>query len=325
MDMTSRLLLFLEVTERGSFARAAEFRGIDRSVVSKQLGKLESELGVRLLNRSTRSFSLTAAGVEMVRKAEELRALLGDTVRVAENFHSEPKGLLKITSTASLAQQVIQPVINEFQQQYPQVEVELTLDDRLLDIVSEGFDLAFRVGEPRDSSLIARYLARNRLIMLASPEFIERYGNPTTIEQLAELPGAGYSGDGFRADVIKYADDFNLPNQVQMRCNYYSNDIEMLRLKALSGTAYYMAPAFQIRSDVLQGRLVPIMTDLKLLDFAGVYAVYPHRDLPVRTRLFFEAIKTYIGEEAPIWEHNIPGFDDMYGNKSRAEWQHLKW
>jgi len=99
MDTTSRLLMLLEVVEQGSFAKAAELRNIDRSVISKQISRLEDELGVRLLNRTTRSFSLTAAGAEMIKKAGELRELLGETVRMAENYHLEPRGVLKITSS----------------------------------------------------------------------------------------------------------------------------------------------------------------------------------------------------------------------------------
>ena len=204
MDTTSRLLMLLEVVEQGSFAKAAEIRNIDRSVISKQISRLEDELGVRLLNRTTRSFSLTAAGAEMIKKADELRSLLGDTLRMAENYHLEPRGVLKITSSTLIGRRYLQPVINDFQKRFPQVEVELRLDDRLVDIVSEGFDLAFRVGEPKDSSLIARKIARNRLLLLASPAFIETYGMPKNITDLAQLPAASYASSSLRVDGVSY-------------------------------------------------------------------------------------------------------------------------
>ena len=325
MDLTSRLLLFLDVTERGSYAKAAELRNIDRSVISKQMSKLEEELGVRLLNRTTRSFSLTAAGVEVVRKAEELRENLRETVRVAQNFHTEPKGLLKISTTSALAKNVLQPVINAFQLRFPQILVELRVDDRLVDIVGEGFDIAFRVGELQDSSLIARKLARNRLMILASPEYLERYGEPKTFEELAAMPAAGYAGDNFRTNMIRYADEDNQAQEVALRITYYANEIELLMQKALSGSAFYLAPAFQITDEVTSGKLVPILTDLKLPNFNDLYAVYPHRDLPVRTRLFLDAVKDFIGEEDPIWELNVPGFDQMYGHPTRKEWAHVRW
>ena len=320
MDTASRLLLFLEVTERGSFAKVAEHQGIDRSVVSKQIAKLEEEYGVRLMNRTTRSFSLTGAGNEVLRKAKELKILLAETTRLAENYHSEPKGTLKITSSYSIAERVLQPVINDFQRRFPQVTVELVITDRVVDIVGDGYDLAFRVGELRDSSLVARFLARNRLLLLAAPSFLKRYGNPKTVDELAQLPAAIYASESFRADYIDYINDDNEAVRMTMRSNYFANDIDMMKQKVIAGDCFYLAPAFHIYDEVKQGKLVPIMQNLKLKDFAAIYGVYPHRDLPIRTRLFFDAVKEYIGDQYPIWEDNIPDFQTMYGTPNRDEW-----
>lgn len=312
MDTTSRLLMLLEVVERGSFAKAAVSRNIDRSVISKQISRLEDDLGVRLLNRTTRSFSLTAAGAEMVKKAEQLRELLGDTVRLAENYHQEPRGLLKITASTIIGRRFLQPVINDFQKRFPQVEVELRLDDQVMDIVAEGFDLAFRVGEPKDSSLIARKIARNRLLLLASPDFIDTYGMPTSISELAELPAACYSSQSFRVEAIHYYDTDNKECEQKIKSTFRANEGEVLVMKALSGTAYILSPAFIVENEVKDGLLVPMLTDLKLMDYSAVYAVYPHRDLPVRTRLFFDAVKEHLGKDTPIWESAIPNFDQLY-------------
>lgn len=308
MDTTSRLLMLLEVVERGSFAKAAETRNIDRSVISKQISRLEDDLGVRLLNRTTRSFSLTAAGAEMVKKASELRQLLGETVRLAENYHQEPRGVLKITSSTIIGRRYLQPVINDFQKRFPQVEVELRLDDKLVDLVSEGFDLAFRVGEPKDSSLIAR----NRLLILAAPEFIQTYGLPTKIEDLIDLPAASYSSTSLHVEGIRYVDQYGLPQEQKIKSVFRANDAEVLLDKTLSGTTYVLAPAFIIGDEIKQGRLVPLLTDIKLQEYSAMYAVYPHRNLPVRTRLFFDAIREHLGKDTPLWESNIPAFEQMY-------------
>lgn len=312
MDTTSRLLLLLEVVERGSFAKAALSRNIDRSVISKQVGRLEEDLGVRLLNRTTRSFSLTAAGAEMVKKATQLRDLLGETVRLAENYHQEPRGLLKVTASTSIGRRFIQPVINDFQKRFPQVEIELHLDELLVDIVSEGFDLAFRIGEPKDSSLIARKVARNRLLLLASPEFIETYGMPSSIKELAKLPSASYLSQSVRVESIRYYNDKNEECEQKTISTFRANNGDVLLMKALSGTAYVLAPAFIIENEIKDGLLIPLLTDLKLMNYSDMYAVYPHRDLPVRTRLFFDAVKEYIGNKTPIWENAIPDFDKLY-------------
>lgn len=320
MDTASRLLLLLEVTERGSFAKVAEHQKVDRSIVSKQIAKLEKDLGVRLLNRTTRSFSITGAGHEVLRKAKELKTLLNETQRLAENYHSEPKGTLKITSSNAIASQVLQPVINEFQRRFPQVTIELHITDQLINIVGDGVDLAFRVGELKDSTLVARHLARNRLLLLATPDFITRFGDPTTIEQLASLPAACYANSTIRANYIDYVDENNQLNRMTMNANYFANDIELIQQKAFSGDCYYLAPAMQVRDEIVSGKLIPIMQHLKLKDFAAIYGVYPHRDLPLRTRLFFDAVKEYIGDNTPIWENNIPGFEHMYGNETRTQW-----
>ncbi|MBE0367556.1 LysR family transcriptional regulator [Pseudoalteromonas sp. MMG013] len=316
MDIGTRLLMFLDVVERGSFAKAAQIRNIDRSVISKQIGRLEDELSVRLLNRTTRSFSLTAAGAEMVKKAQELRKLLSETQLLAENYHTEPKGLLRITSSTIVGRRYVQPVINEFQKRFPQVEVELRLEDRLVDIVGEGFDLAFRVGEPKDSSLIARKIARNRLVMLATPQFLATYGTPKHIDELTELPAATYASEGLRFTGVSYFDVDDNAKEMPIKSVFRSNDGDLILLKVLSDTAFCVVPAFLVDQEVKRGELVPFLTDVKLMDYSAMYAVYPHRDLPVRTRLFFDAIREYIGKDTPIWENNIPNYSAMYGFES---------
>ena len=312
MDTTSRLLMLLDVVELGSFASAAQSKNLDRSVISKQICRLEDDLGVRLLNRTTRSFSLTAAGAEMVKKARELRDLLGQTVRLAENYHQEPRGVLKITSSSIIAKLYLQPVINDFQKRFPQVEVELRLDDRVVDIVAEGFDLAFRVGEPKDSTLIARKIARNRLVILASPEFINTYGMPKTIDELALLPAATYASNSLRINSINYIDKDGNHKEKTIKSVFRANDGEVLLLKSLSGTAFIVLPAFILAKEVIEGQLVPLLPSLHLSEFSAMYAVYPHRDLPVRTRLFFDAVREHIGKDSPIWESNIPNFEQLY-------------
>lgn len=312
MDTSSRMLLFLEVTERGSFAKTAEHRKIDRSVVSKQISKLEQELGVRLLNRTTRSFSITGAGNEVLKKAAELKSLLGETSRLVENYHQEPRGTLRVTCSYSLAQQIVQPVINQFNQRFPEVHIELFATDSVVDVVGDNFDLAIRVGNLKDSTLVARYLARNRLLLLATSDFLNRFGEPKSVSELMKLPAACYAGNKFKADYIDHVNEAGETERIPMNCIYSANDVDLMKSHVLSGASYYLAPAFHIYDEVKTGQLVPIMQHLKLVDFAAIYAVYPHRDLPLRTRLFFEAVKEYTGETVPVWEKNIPNFSKMY-------------
>ena len=318
MDLASKLLLLLDVAELGTFAKASEHRHVDRSVISKQIAKLEQELGVRVLNRTTRSLSLTAAGTEIVQQAKLLRELLNETKRRAQNYHSEPQGRLKITSSTHFGRRYVQSAVIEFQRRFPQIDVELRLEDRLVDIVGEGYDIGFRFGEPKDSSLIARKLARNRLAIVASESFFKRYKRPETIQDLKTLPCAIYSSSGFEVDRVNVINELGLEESIKLNAAYRVNDVEMLVRTAESGNMFAVVSAQMLENEVISGALIPIMTDLTLLDFGALYAVYPHRDSPVKTRLFIDTIKELIGSNIPDWESSIPGFDSMYGHEKEA-------
>lgn len=156
MDLASRLDLLLEVSIQGSFAQAADARGIDRSVLSKQIRKLEESLGLRLLNRSTRSLSLTPAGEVIVKQAQQVRDVLDKTRLLADTFSDTPKGNLRISSTSLFGRKYLKDCIVAFLKKYPKVSVEIVLNDRKVDLIGERFDLAFRVGNPVDSNLVAK-------------------------------------------------------------------------------------------------------------------------------------------------------------------------
>ena len=307
MDTTSRLIMLLEVVEQGSFAKAAESRNIDRSVFSKQINRLEEELGVRLLNRTTRSFSLTAAGAEMVKKAAELRYLLQDTIQLAGNYHLEPKGLLKITAPSYIGNHYLMPVVASFQKRYPQVQLELRLDDRFIDMIADGFDLAFRVGELKDSSLVGRKLAVNKKIIIATQKFVEVFGEPKTMADLGELPAVTYHNQHITVNSCTYYDEDGQLQEQPIHSVFRSNDVDAMLTKVLSHTAFMVAPTFFFSDRVDSDQFVQLLPDVELEDFNDIYAVYPHRDLPVRTRLFLDAARHYIGETEARWEKNAPG------------------
>ncbi|WNC73600.1 LysR family transcriptional regulator [Thalassotalea psychrophila] len=314
MDLASRLLLLLEVSELGSFTKVSEHRNVNRSAISKQIGKLEQELSVHLLNRTTRSLSLTAAGVEMVNQAKQLRNLLNKSKRLAENYHNEPRGDLKISSSTFFGRQYVQHAILKFQARYPDIRVELLLEDRVVDLVGEGFDIGFRIGEPEESNLIAKQIARNRLLIVAAPAFIDKYGKPNTIPKLESLPAVVYSAQGLLIDKIKYRDNAGNEAFIQLNPIYKVNEVEMLINTVLAGRMFAVTTAQMIENEVLEGKLVPIMTHINLTNYGTFYAVYPHRDSPLKTRLFIETLKEVIGDKTPIWETRIPGFQKMYGN-----------
>lgn len=316
MDLASRLLLLLEVSELGSFAKVSEYRNVNRSAISKQIGKLEKELGVHLLNRTTRSLSLTAAGAEMVNQAKQIRELLNNSKRLAENYHTEPRGDLKISSSTLFGRQYVQQAILKFQSMYPDIRVELLLEDRIVDLIGEGFDIGFRIGEPKESNLISKVIARNRLLIVAAPAFIKKYGEPNTIPKLESLPAVIYSTHGLLIDKFKYRDNSGKDTFLHLNPAYKVNEVEMLVNTAKAGGMFTVTTAQMIENEVLEGQLIPIMTHINLTDYGTFYAVYPHRDAPLKTKLFIEILKEVIGDKAPIWESRIPGFDKMYGNSA---------
>lgn len=316
MDLASRLLLLLEVSELGSFVKVSEHRNVNRSAISKQIGKLEKELGVHLLNRTTRSLSLTAAGSEMVNQAKLLRALLNDAKRLAENYHDEPRGELKISSSTLFGRQYVQQTILLFQAKYPEIRIELLLEDRMVDIIGEGFDIGFRIGEPKESNLIAKQIAKNRMLIVAAPAFIEKYGKPNTIPKLESLPAVVYSAQGLLIDKVKYLDGKDNEAFIQLNSTYKVNEVEMLINTALAGEMFTVTTAQMIENEVLEGKLLPIMTHINLADYGTFYAVYPHRNPPLKTKLFIETLKQVVGEDKPVWETRIPGFDKMYNYKA---------
>lgn len=316
MDLASRLLLLLEVSELGSFAKVSEHRNVNRSAISKQINKLEQELGVHLLNRTTRSLSLTAAGSEMINQAKQLRSLLNNSKRLAENYHSEPRGELKISSSTLFGRQYVQKAILRFQRQYPDIRIELLLEDRLVDLVGEGFDIGFRVGKPKESNLISKQIARNRLLIVAAPAFIEKHGEPKTIPKLESLPAVVYSAQGLLIDKAKYRDSAGNEAFIQLNSAYKVNEVEMLINTALAGEMFTITTAQMIENEVLEGKLLPIMTHINLADYGTFYAVYPHRNSPLKTKLFIETLKEVVGDKVPIWETKIPGFNKMYGNEA---------
>lgn len=314
MDLSSRLLLLLEVAELGSFTKVAELRNVDRSVISKQISRLEGELKVRLLNRSTRSLSLTGPGMEVIRQAQVLRDVLAETKRLAQTYHTEPRGMLRITCTNAFGRTYINDAALSFQQRYPEIEIDLQLEDRVVDLVGEGFDVAFRIGSFRDSSLMTQKIARNRTLIVASPDFLVRHGTPKTPADIERLPAVVFAGGGIVGDRLQYYDDKGDKNILKFRPVYRVNEDEMILNAAIAGVGIAPIVSCIIGDEIETGRLVPILTDFQLLDYGAFYVTYPHRSPPLKTKLFIAHIREIIGQDQAVWERRIPNFAQLYKN-----------
>lgn len=314
MGMSTRLDLFLDVVQHGSFAKAAGVRNMDRSALSKQIKVLEDDLGVRLLNRSTRALSLTNAGKEIIKQAESVRELLANTQRLAESFHDTPKGLLRISSPTLFGKMYIQKAVNIFMAKYPDTHIKLVLDDKRVDIIGERFDVAIRIGPARDSNLIARKLASTKGAILASESFIETYGKPQTPEELIKLPAIIYSNGEITFNKITISDS---PGSDVMNTHIKNGRLEVNEVSVImdamkAGLGYSQHGLFTLEQNIKEMGLVPLLTDYKLPETNwGIYAVYPHRNQTPLVKLFIDTVQELIGTP-PVWEKYIDNYDAMY-------------
>lgn len=305
MDIASRLDLFLDVVKEGSYTKAADLRHMDRSSLSKQVTALEKDLGIRLLNRSTRSLSLTEAGKQVLKQAESVRQMLSDTYRIVENFHNEPKGLVRITSPALFGKLYVQKVIRQFMQTFPDAHVHLTLDNRNLSAIDDRYDLAFSVEKTDASNFVARKLADNPLVLLASPAFIEQYGYPQAPTDLVSLPAVFLANDGLVVNRIAMTEKSGKkePMLGELRGRYRVNEPELLLDAVRSGMGFGIFARYMLGSNIQDLGLVPLLEDYQIPDSAGgIFAIHPNDNPTLLVRKFIEMMEKEMGA-VPAWEH----------------------
>ncbi|OAN11470.1 LysR family transcriptional regulator [Photobacterium jeanii] len=314
MSLTNQLSLFIDVVQQGSFAKAAALHDMDNSSLSKQIKKLEASLGVQLLNRSTRSFSLTPAGEEILAQAQNMVETLKQIKNIADSYQSEPTGVLRITSPIYFGQQYLQPVITRFMKQYPKVQITLSLDDKRADIIGEHFDVAFRIGKLTESNLIAKKIANTNFAIVASECFIKEHGKPQTLEELLALPAVIYSNGSLNLDTIHISETPSSDKlvNIKMHGNYRVSDVRTMMDAVKGGLGYSRVDLFHLDSPINELKLIPLLTDYTLSNMnTGIYAVYPHRKHTPLVSEFIKAVQSYIGTP-PFWEQHIPNYDQCY-------------
>ncbi|WED23438.1 LysR family transcriptional regulator [Vibrio sp. JC009] len=306
MDFASRLELLLEVSRHGSFAKAADRLNIDRSVLSKQIKQLEDSLGVRLLNRTTRSVSLTSVGQEIVLQAEKVTDLLNETKQIAETFHSEPQGHIRISSTTMFGRKYLQKAVEVFAVKYPKASIELYLDDHRVDMIGERFDLVFRIGPIRESSMIARKLADNSVALVASEAFIEKHGLPQTPEELVELPSIIYSNGDILMNKLQISSgpDIAEPRSYNMWGQYMVNETELILEAVKAGLGYAQIGHFMLSEDIKSLGLVQLLPEYQLPSYGDIYAMYSHRNQPPLVKAFIDTVQEIVGTP-PVWAKNF--------------------
>src|SRR5882672_12254952 len=299
MDRITGLSVFAKVVEGSSFAAAARHFGLSPAMVSKHILALEERLGARLLNRTTRRVSPTEIGRVFYERATRILAEIDDAEQEAGALQATPRGLLRVSGPLSFGVRHLAPAVADYLGACPAVEIDVTLSDRVADLVEEGFDLAVRIGRLADSSLIARRIAPCLIVACASPSYLAKRGAPKKPADLAKHNCLGYSYAALRNEWRFSGPDGVQSVRVTGRLNANNGDI--LRLAALRGEGIVLQPSFLVGDDLAAGLLVPILPGYTP-DELVIQAVYPHsRHLSVKVRSFVDFLVARFGQE-PEWD-----------------------
>lgn len=287
------MLVFVRVTEAGSLSRAARELGFSLTVVSRKLSRLEERLGVRLINRTTRSLTLTEEGSRFYDRSVRILAEIEDAETEAASGRDAAIGTLKVTATFAFGLRWLAPLLAEFQQSHPMLNVRLDTTDGLINIVEDGYDLAIRFGDLADSSLIARQLAPNRRVICAAPAYLDRSGRPSSIEDLVNY------------DVVSFGDPpnthwtFEDGRSVNVRSRLGSNNGELAHRWALQGRGLILKSIWDVEDDVSSGKLEIVLPDQRL-PAAPIHAVFPHNRLAAaKVRLCVDFLAARLKRAAP--------------------------
>jgi DNA-binding transcriptional LysR family regulator len=300
MDRLAAIEAFVRVAESGSFSKAAERLNSSKSAVSRQVGALEAELGARLIHRTTRALTLTEAGRSYFEQAARILADLAEANASVGQLQAAPRGRLRVSAPMSFGFLHLAPAVPEFLDRYPDVELDMIMNDRFVDLVDEGFDMAVRVGTLADSSLVARKLAPMRRTVCAAPAYLEKRGVPASPGDLKAHECLCYSNVGM-AQEWRFVRADGRPWPVEVRGRLHANNGDALRAAALRGFGLAVLPSFLVGRDFQSGALVSVLEEFLPQDSA-VHAVYPHaRHLSPKVRAFVDFLAERFGP-VPYWD-----------------------
>lgn len=299
MDKLDAMNAFTKVVALGSYAEAGRALGLTRSAVSKAVMELEQVLGARLLDRSTRRVAATEAGRAYYERCVDILAAVEETEHQISRLHDEPKGVLKVNAPMSFGALYLGTAIAAFMGDFPDVKVELVLNDRFIDPIEEGVDVTIRIAELADSSLIARKLAPARRVLVASPGYLRRRGAPKTPADLANHRCLNY---GHTTAMQRWQlTDGRETISVAINSTLCSNNGDVLREAALAGQGITQLPTFLVGPDIAEGRLKRVLESFPPTPL-GIYALYaPNRYLAAKTRVLIDFLVARFGD-APAWD-----------------------
>ncbi len=280
---------FVSVAETESFTAAATRLGISTAQVSRQIGALESRLGVKLFYRTTRKVSITDTGQIYYNHCRQVLDGLAEAERAITDLHQTPKGRLNLTAPVTFGEKRIAPLVNEFVARYPELEVNLTLSNQMLDLVADCYDLAIRLGELEDSTMMAKRLSSRTHYVCASPDYLAAHGVPYALSELEQHNCLQGTLDYWRFE------EKGKPRHIRVKGNLRCNSGWSLVDAALKGIGIVQLPDYYVQAELEAGRLVPMLDKYRAPD-DGIWAIYPHnRHLSPKVRLLLEHLSEGLG------------------------------
>ncbi len=302
MGQLEDMNIFIRIVEAGGISRAADQLGLAKSAVSRRLVDLEARLGVRLLNRTTRTSSLTDIGQSYYDRAIKVVDDVAELNTITTDANTSLEGTINLAAPLSFGLSHLSPAINDFVNQHPELTINIDFSDRQVDLIEEGFDLAFRIADLKDSSLIARKISPIKHMLCASPEYFNKYGAPESPDDLKNHLLLHYSISG--TNTWKLTDKKGKQYTISVNAKMIANNGDFLKDMAIAGHGIVFSPTFISWQAIATGELVPILTDYKLLQL-NAYAIYPKtRYLSQRTRLLIDFLVELFGDN-PYWDQDI--------------------
>lgn len=301
MNNLGDLEVFARMVSAGSMSAAGRELGLSPAVVSKRLRRLEDRLGTRLMNRTTRQISLTEAGQGFYERVVAILAGLEDAEAFVSRRSNIARGILKISAPTSFGRMHVAPHLHAFFTQNPGIQINLNLRDDMTDIVGEGYDLAIRIAELKDSSLVAKKLAPVRRILCATPEYLEKNGTPENLDDLEKhvcLPN--HNADVWKLDGEDGTTSFRPTGPIQ------TNSSEVVREAVLSGIGIAYRSTWDIGDSLMAGKLHQVLPQYESSRMVAIHAVYASKSfLPLKVRLFIDYLADLYGN-TPYWEQELP-------------------
>lgn len=286
MDQLGAMRSFVRVIQLGSFSAAAREQNSTQATVSKKVAALENKLGVKLINRSSREQSLTQAGSDYFNHCMTIISEMDEVEAELRSQIASPKGLLRITAPAPFARLVLAPLLPEFLQRHPDIQIDMPLAERHLDLIAEGIDVAIRARKLEDSSLIAKPLFDNPLVLVASPTYLSRSGEPKTPSELKQHDCIVYSLN--KSLNNWHFSKGDMEETVAVSGSFRSNNGETNLALVLAGQGITQSPIWMVDEHLRNGQLIQVLSDYKT-DYIPIHVIYPQaRYLPLKVRCFID-------------------------------------